>query len=65
MSVQELEECVSRLPRSELADFAKWFEEYFAGEWDRQIEEDARSGRLDAVVRKAEEQIEAGQFTPL
>ena len=65
MSVQELEEKVSQLPRGELADFAKWFEEYIADEWDRQIEEDARSGRLDAVVRNAEEQIEAGQFTPL
>lgn len=65
MSVQELEESVTHLSRDELSAFAKWFEEYFADEWDRQIEEDARAGRLDTVLRSAEQDIEAGRFTPL
>ena len=65
MSVQELEKSVTHLSRDELSAFAKWFEEYLADEWDRQIEEDARAGRLDAAVRKAEQEIEAGNFTPL
>lgn len=65
VSVQELEESVTHLSRDELSAFAKWFEEYFADEWDRQIEEDARAGRLDTVLRSAEQDIEAGRFTPL
>jgi hypothetical protein len=40
MSVQELETAVTRLSKEELATFSQWFEEYFADEWDRQIEAD-------------------------
>lgn len=65
MSVQELEEGVAHLSRDELSAFAKWFEEYLADEWDRQIEEDARAGRLEAAMRKADEDFEAGCCTPL
>lgn len=65
MSVQELEDGVTHLSRDELSMFAKWFEEYFADEWDRQIEEDARAGRLDAAARRAEQDVEAGRFTTL
>jgi hypothetical protein len=36
-----------------------------ADEWDRQIESDVREGRLDEAVRNAEQEIEAGQFSPL
>lgn len=65
MSVPELEESVAHLSRDELSAFAKWFEEYLADEWDRQIEEDARAGRLEAAMRKADEDFEAGRCTPL
>ena len=65
MSVQELEENVAQLSRPELSAFARWFEEYLADEWDRQIEEDARSGRLDKLMQDATDDIKAGRFTPL
>ena len=65
MSVQELEENVTHLSRNELSAFARWFEEYLADEWDRQIEEDARAGRLDKLMQESKEDIESGRFTPL
>ena len=49
MSVQDLETAVSQLSKEELARFSQWFEEYVADEWDRQIEKDVLSGRLDAA----------------
>ncbi len=51
--VEKLEREVSDLSRSELAAFREWFMEYDAAEWDRQIEIDCRSGKLDKLAEKA------------
>jgi len=65
MSLRELETAVTKLPASELATFARWFEEYLAAAWDRQIEEDIRAGRLDEAGRRADAEFEAGRCKPL
>ena len=65
MSVEEIESAISRLSATELSRFTKWFEEFAAEEWDRQIEADIRAGRLDAAGKRADEQFEAGNCTPL
>jgi hypothetical protein len=65
VSLNELENAVANLPPPELASFARWFEEYLADAWDRQIEEDIRSGRLDEAGRRADADFEAGQCKPL
>jgi hypothetical protein len=65
MSVEEIETAVSKLSPPELTRFITWFEEFAADEWDRQIEADIRAGRLDAAGKRADEQFEAGNCTPL
>ena len=65
MSVEELESVVSKLPPDELARFSEWFEEFIADQWDRQIEEDARSGKLNDAVKRADEHYKGGRYTPL
>ena len=65
MSVEELESVVSQLPANDLARFSQWFEEFVADQWDRQIEQDMRAGRLDAALKRADEHYEAGRCTPL
>jgi hypothetical protein len=65
MSVQELETAVAQLEPDELARFAKWFEEYQADKWDRQFEADVATGRLEALGRQADEDLEAGRTTAL
>ena len=65
MSVQELEIAVTQLPSPELAQFSKWFEEYQADLWDKQIEQDALSGRLDALAEQANGEFKAGRCRPL
>jgi hypothetical protein len=47
MTIEEIEEAVSQLPPDELARFRAWFEEFEAARFDRKIEQDAASGRLD------------------
>jgi hypothetical protein len=52
-TVGEIRVAVERLPRRELARFRKWFAEYDAVAWDRQLQADAEAGRLDVLIREA------------
>ncbi len=65
MSVEELESAVSGLSAAELFRFSQWFEEFMADAWDRQIEQDMRTGRLDAALKRADAHYDAGNCTPL
>lgn len=53
--VKAIEEAVQALPPSALAEFRQWFAEFDSAAWDRQIEADAGSGKLDALLAEAEE----------
>jgi hypothetical protein len=65
MSVPEIEQAVAKLPKEELSQFAKWFEEFIADEWDRKIERDVATGKFDAIVQKVDADIDAGRSKPL
>jgi hypothetical protein len=65
MGVKELERAVSELSPQELAEFAAWFEEFAADQWDRQIEADVVAGKLDQLAQKVDDDFEAGRCTEL
>jgi hypothetical protein len=65
MSLHDLEQAVTQLPKSDLEAFTQWFESYLAQTWDEQIEADVAAGRLDAVGERAEDDFKAGRCTPL
>ena len=65
MSVAEIEQAVSKMTAKELSQFAKWFEEYMADEWDRQIERDVAAGKFDKINAKVKENFKAGLSKPL
>jgi hypothetical protein len=65
MSVKEIESAIARLSPTDLAQLAAWFEEFQAGAWDEQIENDVRLGRLDPLTKEAEEEFKAGRHRPL
>jgi hypothetical protein len=44
---------VAALPAQQLAEFREWFAEYDGAAWDRQIEQDALSGKLDRLAAEA------------
>jgi hypothetical protein len=64
-SVEELEREIRELPPEQFAELRRWFAELDAARWDRQIEEDAASGRLDSLVQEAREDYRAGRTRPL
>lgn len=63
--VEKLEREVQELDRAELAAFREWFREYDSDEWDRQIEEDVRAGRLDRLAEGALAAHKAGKTKEL
>ncbi len=64
-AVLKLEQAVSQLPSKELARFRKWFEEFDVKIWDRQFEEDAKSGKLDKLANRAIADFRADKFKQL
>lgn len=59
--IEELAAEIKALTPEELAAFRKWFQEYDASDWDRQIEEDALAGRFDKLAGKACAEHQAGR----
>jgi len=52
-NVKSIENAVESLPPMELAEFRRWFAEFDGNAWDRQIEQDAASGKLDQLAAEA------------
>ena len=50
---KELEAAVSTLPDEEYREFRRWFLEKDWERWDKEIEEDSKTGKLDFLVREA------------
>lgn len=63
--VQELQSAVSQLSAEELARFREWFDKFDAEIWDRQFEEDAKSGKLDQLANQAIADFQAGKCKQL
>lgn len=63
--IEQLEHDIRSLSRSELLALGEWFQDYFAEEWDKQIEADAKAGKLDRLARQALNDHQAGRTRPL
>jgi len=51
--LEALEKRVSALSAEELAEFRRWFAEFDAAAWDRQIARDVNAGKLDTLADEA------------
>ncbi|KAF0107169.1 MAG: hypothetical protein FD146_2010 [Anaerolineaceae bacterium] len=56
MTISEIKQAITQLPPQDLSRLRAWFEEFDAQMWDKQIEEDAKSGRLDQLLAEVSEQ---------
>ena len=64
-NIQEIERAIARLPRKDFFELVRHLRERHADEWDRQIEDDAKAGRLDPLWAEAEKEIAEGKARPL
>ena len=51
--IERIERDVQALKPDELAAFRKWFQAFDGAAWDRQIEDNVRDGKLDALADTA------------
>jgi hypothetical protein len=65
MDIKEIENAIVGLPPSEIAELAKWFEQFHAQVWDQQIERDLKAGHLDSLLEEAKQDLESNRCTPL
>lgn len=61
--VEALEEEIQKLSPEEFAELRDWLLERDWEKWDRQIENDAASGRLDRIFEEAREAHRQGKST--
>ena len=69
-NTEKLQQRLNELPESEREILAARLlrgleEELRADAWDRQLEADYKAGKLDEIIRQAEEDIAAGRTYPL
>jgi hypothetical protein len=64
-TVAEIEKALRALPVQDARTVADWLEEYLEDQWDRQIEQDAQSGKLDKLAAQALAHHKAGRVKPL
>ena len=62
--LEKIEQEISSLNPSDVHKLADWLAAYQADLWDKQIEGDAKSGRLDKFVETAKAEIASGKFRP-
>ncbi|MDE2308170.1 MAG: hypothetical protein KGJ97_07770 [Xanthomonadaceae bacterium] len=63
--VEQIELQVSKLSQQELAHFRAWYSTFDTDAWDRQVEQDAASGKLDSFAEKALQAHSSGKTRTL
>jgi Arc/MetJ-type ribon-helix-helix transcriptional regulator len=62
MSLAEIKSAVRELSPKELAELAKFIAEQDNAAWDKEMEADAASGKLDFLFEEADRERAAGQL---
>jgi hypothetical protein len=63
--VEQIEKQIEQLDERAFAELREWFIEYDHARWDRQIEADSASGKLQRIVDEARAEHRAGKTRPL
>jgi len=63
-TVTEIKAAFQQLPEREAWELADWVQAVMDDRWDRQIEADAKAGRLDQFIDEALDDLHQGRTTP-
>jgi hypothetical protein len=64
-TVEAITTAIAELPPDQVAQIRAWLNERAESEWDAQIEQDERAGRLSALAERALAEHRAGRTRPL
>ena len=60
MTLDALKSEIEKLSRQQRSALAEWLAEQEEQEWDEQIRDDYRSGKLDDLIKRAENEFNKG-----
>ncbi len=60
--ITEIEKAVTSLPQEDYRQFREWFLARDWDEWDKQIQADSESGKLDFLVQEAMDEKKQGRL---
>lgn len=63
--VEQIEIRIKNLSPDELSKLRTWFAEFDAQTWDRQLEADSGTGKLDRLIEESLAEHAAGKSRPL
>lgn len=61
--IEKIEHQIEALTAQELAEFRRWYREFDAEAWDRQVQEDIQANKLDVFAEEALKVYRAGAKT--
>ncbi|WP_017293669.1 hypothetical protein [Geminocystis herdmanii] len=61
----EIETAIKQLNKDQVLQLAQWLDEYLDDNWDNQIKNDFKEGKLDRLIAKAEADIKANNVRNL
>lgn len=64
-TVVEIKSAIKKLNPKQLRSVGDWVDELPEDQWDRQIDADAKTGKLDKLAEKALADYRAGRCKPL
>jgi len=64
-TVAEIREAIRKLPPQEAWRLAEELRDYLDALWDKQFEEDVKTGRLDPLIARAREEDASGKTRPM
>ena len=64
-AVETITTAIAALPPDQVAAIRAWLAERAEAEWDAQIEQDEKAGKLDALADRALAEHRAGRTRPL
>lgn len=65
MTIKDIEKAVTRLPAKKLASFRAWFYKFENRMWDKQFNQDVKSGKFDRVAEEAARDYKSGRCREL
>jgi len=63
--VRDIQSAIQKLSKEDKVALREWFDQLDAEEWDRQFEEDAKSGKLDDLAKRATADFRSGKCREL
>ena len=63
--VEEIKQAIEALPEKDFIRLREWFSEKDWDKWDKELEADANSGKLDFIVKEANDAKYNGELKDL